>query len=184
MALTLFEDTFLLPNTDDYTVDFTPYFPDDPVPTYMTADKFVVNILNREDVWNEASVQDKENALVAATIQMNYVTWNGTALTEGQTLSWPRAELVYEDRAYGQDITVQEGLLPERIKLAMELSVLYIIQHSFEGINKYFTNSGTGEFTLKIDDVEYTDNRAALLNQGISALYVPFTQSTNYRRQN
>ena len=181
MALTLFEDTFLLPDSTDYSMpsNLASYFTNEEdfpngTPSYMTIENFVPTVLTREKRWMDASTEEKELALFSASSQLNYSGWTGTTLLEDQTMSWPREEIEYSDAAYGRDITVPGGAMPGRVKQAIELLALFVLVSDFDAISKYaIFNTGGGPFTIRIGDIQYSDETVSNFISSISTLLSP-----------
>ena len=58
------------------------------------------------DAWTSASETQKSQALVTATTMLNYLDWTGVAVSEDQSLAFPRTG-TYFDPKVGSQVTLQ-----------------------------------------------------------------------------
>ena len=185
MALNLYVDTFLLPDdSEEHTVDFSPYV--DFITDLPPRDEFVVTLLNREPLWITLSEEEKENMLRASTLALHFYNWSGQSMLVDQPLSWPRVDVngsdpySYFDPSYNQEIVVDYGYLPERIKTVMQLYILHLVRNDFQDVYRYIPPTGSGPLQIKIGDIEYTDPGGTAVIQHLSAVLNPLEQGTNY----
>ena len=116
--------------------------------SYVTLAEAEVYFADRLDVsaWNDASDSVKSQALVTASMMLNDYNWTGTAVSDSQTLAFPR-EGTYFDPLYGSEQTLSDTEVPNRI-----------IQATYELAHHLLNNDGvlddTGELnSLKVGSI-------------------------------
>ena len=67
--------------------------------------------------WDAADDTSKEQSLVTATTMLDNMDWTGAAVSDTQTLAFPRYG-VYFDPRLGMDVVFDEASVPERIEKA------------------------------------------------------------------
>jgi hypothetical protein len=95
------------------------------VNSFATVEEADVYFENRIDVaaWDEAEEDQKARALVTATSLLNELEWSGVAVSETQTLAFPRKEVSYLDPLLGKYVTLDPDTVPRRIiQGALELA--------------------------------------------------------------
>jgi hypothetical protein len=88
--------------------------------SYATVEEADAYFADRIDVaaWASASAEDKAKALVTATQMLDGMNWSGTAVSEGQSLAFPRSTTYFEPRL-GQWIILDGTTVPLRIIQSM-----------------------------------------------------------------
>jgi hypothetical protein len=73
--------------------------------------------------WHDADDEDRESALITATMIIDENQFIGVAVSSEQSLAWPRKGAFYFDPKYGTQIAPTEEEIPQRVKLGtMELA--------------------------------------------------------------
>lgn len=96
--------------------------------SYVTLIEANDYFLDRLDVeaWTQASDPLKEQALVTATGVLDEMTWTGSAITDTQSLAFPRLGSYFDPRL-GMSIYLDEDFIPDRItKATMELAYHFL----------------------------------------------------------
>lgn len=104
MALTLFEDTYVLLATAD-------------------------SILTGDASWDAATDAEKEQALKDSTRVLDENLWLGYAKTQTQTLSFPRTAFTYFDPTYNLTIEVADSTVPRRLEYAVSRLALHYVKY-------------------------------------------------------
>jgi hypothetical protein len=107
MALTLFQNSYLA-SADDYLAD-NPY-------------------------WEEATDDQKEQALVDATRILDQNEWIGAAVSPSQSLGWPRAKLSFFDPVLSLSVPCEQGEVPIRLQKATAYLALHLLK--YPSVNK------------------------------------------------
>jgi hypothetical protein len=114
--------------------------------------------------WDAAADAQKEQALVTATSLLDNMTWTGTAVSDSQTLAFPRYGQYFDPR-YGADVILDDASIPARIETA-----------TFELAYHLLNNDGL------LDDTGETDNLTvgSIVLQGIRKANTipPFVKTT------
>jgi len=79
--------------------------------------------------WDAADDTLKEKALVTATTIIDERPWIGSAVSPSQALAWPRKNAIYYDTRMGQEITIADTVVPERVKTAVYEQALHLIDN-------------------------------------------------------
>lgn len=84
--------------------------------SYATVSEADSYFEDRLDVaaWTNASSTQKAQALVTATSFLNDLNWIGTAVSDLQTLAFPRSGMYFDPRL-GMEISIDEAYIPDRI---------------------------------------------------------------------
>jgi len=96
--------------------------------SYGTVAEADAHFEDRIDVaaWNDADDERKAQALVTATHTLDDMSWTGVAVSESQTLAFPRVGS-YFDPKVGSMVTLDEVTVPSRITYAtFELAYHYL----------------------------------------------------------
>jgi len=79
-------------------------------------------------LWESALTQNKEKALITATRLLDEMSWTGVAVSDAQTLAFPR-DGVYFDALYGCEIVLSSSYIPDRIINATYELALHLLQN-------------------------------------------------------
>jgi len=79
--------------------------------------------------WDVAITALKEEALVTATQLIDNHPWIGSAVSPSQALAWPRKNALYYDTRMGQDISIANNEIPEKVKLAVYEQALHLLNN-------------------------------------------------------
>lgn len=71
--------------------------------------------------WNTATETEKEQALVTATQKLDEMEWTGVAVSQDQTLAFPRVGSYYDPK-YGMEITFGDTVPTRIINATYELA--------------------------------------------------------------
>jgi hypothetical protein len=84
--------------------------------SYVTATEADGYFENRLDVaaWNDATDDQKEQALVTATMLLDEMNWTGVAVDESQSLAFPRVG-IYFDPKTGSNVEFDDTDTPTRV---------------------------------------------------------------------
>jgi len=102
MALTLFEDTFL--------VDASSY-------------------LTGKPLWDAATTAEQEEALKDATVMLNERDWLGSASSTSQSLAWGREKLTFFDPVLALEVTAEKDTVPIRLEKAVSAQALHLLTY-------------------------------------------------------
>lgn len=93
------------------------------VNSYVSVDEADTYFADRIDVaaWDNASDDQKVQSLVTATAILNEMDWIGVAISETQTLAFPR-EGVYYDPFLGKEIELSNSIPSRIIKATHEIA--------------------------------------------------------------
>lgn len=105
MALTLFEDTFVLVSRADELLE------------------------NRSSLWSGSTTTEKEIALAQATQLLNDQHWIGRAVTANQLLAWPRTYADFYDEVLNQTVVVGPSTIPLRLERATANLALHLLTY-------------------------------------------------------
>jgi hypothetical protein len=103
--------------------------------------------------WNSADADDKESALVTATLILDENQFIGAAVSSTQSLAWPRTSASYLDTKLGQRVNIGIGEIPKRMKLA----VFEMANHLLANENLLDNTAQTFE-KIKIGSIAIEDN--------------------------
>jgi hypothetical protein len=148
MALTLFENTYLV-NADNYLVG--------------------------EPVWLVATTTEKEQALQQATRILEDSSWIGEAVSETQTLAWPRKELSYLDTSKNLVVSVAQGSVPKLLEKATAQLALHLVKYpaAQEVYNPSFDSIKIGPIELENTDVSNKTDKVPLIPLSVQRLLTP-----------
>jgi hypothetical protein len=79
------------------------------------ADTYFDNRLNASAWTVDASSDEKDQALITASKELNILSWLGYKATTAQRLAWPRSMVINPDSAYSQEF-YSESEIPQRVK--------------------------------------------------------------------
>ena len=103
--------------------------------------------------WHAADVDDKESALVTATLLLDENQYIGAAVSSTQSLAWPRKDVSYSDPKLGLTVYVSQSEVPNRVKLA----VYEMANHLLANQNLLDNTAQTFE-KIKIGSIAIEDN--------------------------
>jgi len=103
--------------------------------------------------WNSADADDKESALVTATLILDENQFIGAAVSSTQSLAWPRTSASYYDTKLGMQVDIASNEIPNRLKLA----VYEMANHLLANENLLDNTAQTFE-KIKIGSIAIEDN--------------------------
>jgi len=103
--------------------------------------------------WNVADSDDKESALVTATLILDENQFIGAAVSSTQSLAWPRESASYYDTKLGMTVDIASNEIPKRLKLA----VFEMANHLLANENLLDNTAQTFE-KIKIGSIAIEDN--------------------------
>jgi hypothetical protein len=127
MALTLLQNSYL-ESADDYLAD-NPY-------------------------WEDATDDQKEQALVDATRILDQNEWIGAAVSPSQSLGWPRAKLSFFDPVLSLNVPCEQGDIPIRLQKATAYLALHLIKYPSvtKGYEQTYNSISIGPISLSNSD--------------------------------
>lgn len=91
------------------------------------------------DAWTSANATQKAQALVTATRMLDELNWVGIAVSDSQTLAFPRTGIYFDPRL-GMDIVLDELTIPSRI-----ITATYELAYHFLNNDGLLDDTGTVE---------------------------------------
>lgn len=109
--------------------------------SYATVSEADSYFEDRLDVaaWTSATVTQKAQALVTATAYLNDLNWIGIAVSDSQTLAFPRTGAYFDPRL-GMDVSLDETSVPTRI-----ITATYELAYHFLNNDGLLDDTGTVE---------------------------------------
>lgn len=100
------------------------------VNSYATVEEADAYFADRLDVaaWTAASSTQKAQALVTATKMLDNLDWIGVAVSDSQTLAFPRSGTYFDPRL-GMEISLSETSVPSRI-ISATYELAYHLQNN------------------------------------------------------
>ena len=100
--------------------------------------------------WVTSSEDVKEQALVTATSLVDDKSWIGYAVSSSQALAWPRKEAKYYDPKMGQEISIADNEIPDRVKTAVYEQALHLVNNEdlLAGTTQTFESISVGSISL------------------------------------
>lgn len=103
--------------------------------------------------WHSADADDKESALVTATLILDENQFIGAAVSSTQSLAWPRENAEYFDTKLNLWVEIQSTEVPSRIKLAVYEMAFHLLA------NQDLLNNTAQTFErIKVGSIELEDN--------------------------
>jgi hypothetical protein len=138
--------------------------------------------------WHNADDEDRESALVTATLIIDENQFIGVAVSSEQSLAWPRSGATYFDPKYGAYLTPSEEEIPQRIKLGtLELAYqLLSNENLLDQKTQTFEKISIGSITIEDtnNDVTRTSITPALTRKFIRPLLTVGSSSRAWWRAN
>ena len=108
--------------------------------------------------WVTADDEIKEQALVTATQLVDDHAWIGSAVSSSQALAWPRSNAIYYDDRLGQQITIAENEIPNRVKVAVYEQALHLVNNEdlLAGTTQTFESISVGSISLSDSNSDVT----------------------------
>jgi hypothetical protein len=105
------------------------------------------------DAWDTAVDNDKEKALMTASMLLNDFPYIGVAVSDSQALTWPRSGAVYLDPAMGRLITISEAEYPKRLVRATCELAMHIL------LNENLMDNTEQTFeSIKVGSIQLSDS--------------------------
>ena len=108
--------------------------------------------------WVTSSEDVKEQALVTATSLVDDKSWIGYAVSSSQALAWPRKEAKYYDPKMGQEISIADNEIPDRVKTAVYEQALHLVNNEdlLAGTTQTFESISVGSISLTDSNSDVT----------------------------
>lgn len=122
--------------------------------SYVTYNDAVAYFETRLDsnAWVEATVEDRESAIVTATLMLDENQFIGVAVSSNQSLAWPRKDVTYFEPKLGFQQTVLTTEYPKRLKMATYELTLHLLT------NENLLDNTTQTFErIKVGPIEIED---------------------------
>jgi hypothetical protein len=110
----------------------------------------------QSSTWHTTDSDVKEKALITATSLLDELQWTGIAVSEDQTLAFPRSGSYFDPRL-GYEIVLDDETIPNQIKIATYELALHLLSN--EGIldsTGSITELSVGPINLKSISVPST----------------------------
>lgn len=124
--------------------------------------------------WIDASDEIKEQALVTATQLIDDHAWIGSAVSSSQALAWPRSSVIYWDDRLGLQMSVDEDVVPTRVKTAVFEQALHLVNNEdlLAGTVQTFESISVGSISLSDSngDVSKTPIKPSIVMKSIKPL--------------
>jgi len=105
------------------------------------------------NAWIEATVEDRESAIVTATLMLDENQFIGVAVSSNQSLAWPRKDVVYYEPKLGFQKTIADNEYPNRLKVATYELTLHLLT------NENLLDNTTQTFErIKVGPIEIEDS--------------------------
>ena len=101
--------------------------------SYVTLNEANAYFANRIDAasWEEASADKQEKALITATMTLDTIEWAGSAISDTQSLAFPRNGIYFDPRL-GYNVSLDSAVATARIENATFELALHLLNN--EGV--------------------------------------------------
>lgn len=101
--------------------------------------------------WVNADDEDKESALVTATLIVDENQFIGVAVSSEQSLGWPRTGATTFDTKLNLTVTYSDSEIPKRLKLAVFEQAYHLLSNEnlIDNKSQNFEEISIGSITLK-----------------------------------
>jgi len=138
--------------------------------------------------WHNVDDEDKESALVTATLILDENQFIGVAVSSDQSLAWPRSGAVYFEPRLNLWVEIPEDEYPTRLKKATYELAYHLLanENLLDGQSQTFEEITVGTITLKDSnsDVARTPVVPNLARKLIKPLLVEGANSRSWWRAN
>jgi len=126
-------------------------------------------------VWEAASSDEQEQALVDATRVLDQNQWLGAAVSPSQALAWPRTKFSFFDPVLGLEVLVNEGTIPTRLEKATAFLALHFLTYpqATKGYEASFDEISVGPISIKNTDAPSSSSKVPTVPTSISNLIAP-----------
>ena len=108
--------------------------------------------------WFAADTEDKESALVTATLILDENQFIGVAVSSDQSLGWPRSGAMYLDPKLGLWIEIPEDEIPARLQKAVFEQAYHLLtnENLLDGKSQNFEEISVGSISIKDSNSDTT----------------------------
>ncbi len=108
--------------------------------------------------WLNADIDDKESALVTATLIVDENQFIGVAVSSEQSLGWPREGATFIDPKLGLQVTFQNNEIPTRLKKAVFEQAYHLLSNEnlLDAKSQNFEEISIGTISLKDSNSDTT----------------------------
>jgi hypothetical protein len=108
--------------------------------------------------WHNADEEDRESALVTATMIIDENQFIGVAVSSEQSLSWPRTNATYLEPKLGAYISLSSDNIPDRIKKATFETAYQLLSNEnlLEQKTQTFEKISIGSITIEDSNNDVT----------------------------
>ncbi len=156
---------------------------------YVSLDEAETYFETRIDAgaWLNADDEDKESALVTATLILDENQFIGVAVSSDQSLGWPREGATFVDPKLGWEITFAEDEIPDRVKKAVYEQAYHLLanENLLDNKSQNFEEISIGSISIK--DTNRDTTRTPMVNPLAKKLIKPLLAkqgSTSWWRAN
>lgn len=142
--------------------------------SYATVSEADSYFEDRLDVaaWTTAAATQKAQALVTATRLLDNLNWIGIAVSDSQTLAFPRTGIYFDPRL-GMDIVLDELYVPNRI-----ITATYELAYHFLNNDGLLDDTGTVE-NISLGSISLTNvNNANKLPSHVKRMIKPLQENS------
>jgi hypothetical protein len=136
-----------------------------------TADDYLAD----NPVWEAASSDEQEQALIDATRVLDQNQWLGVAVSSSQSLAWPRTKISFFDPVLGLEVLVTQGTVPARLQKATAYLALHFLKYPevTRGYEASFDEISVGPISIKNTDAASSGTKPPLVPAEISNFIAP-----------
>jgi hypothetical protein len=121
--------------------------------SYITLEEANSFLESQSSLWQEASEEQREKALIQATTLLDNELWLSQSVSVEQLLAWPRLRFSYYDPSFNRIIQIDQGNVPRRLKLAVARQALHLLSYP-----SLFEESSVQDFErIRIGPIELDD---------------------------
>ena len=129
--------------------------------------------------WIAADEPTKSQALITATSMLDDLSWTGTAISESQSLAFPRAGSYFDPR-YGTIIIFDEVTTPKRLQIAtMELAYHLINNDGLQDDTGSVEEISVG--TIKLTGIKSASKTPSNVTRMIKPMFINLGVSSWWR---
>lgn len=155
--------------------------------SYAEANDYFDNRIDSA-AWYNADQDDRENALITATLILDENQFIGVAVSSTQSLGWPRKGATHFDPKLGLWITYAENEIPKRLKLAVYEMAYHLLanENLLDQKSQTFEEISVGNITVKDNtkDVYRTPIVNSLVKKFLKPLLVTAQVGNSWWRAN
>jgi len=129
-------------------------------------------------VWEAASSEEQDQALIDATRILDNNLWVGSAVSSTQPLGWPRTSFSFFDPVLGRYVQTEEDSIPVRLQKATAFLALHFLKYPqvINGYDVTYDEISVGPISIKNTDASSSATKVALIPTEIRTLILPLLQ--------